>query len=284
MGLNLLRLIDDHREDQRLSSLALRAADEGGFQPPTINDTHLPDIIPWGAEWGTFFGKAMLVLILSVIFIVWFFNTAIRRKSLVPTRTQFIAESIYGFVRHTISRDVLGEKHFKPWIPFLFAVFVFVLVNNLTGAIPLIQMPTFSHAGVAYAMAAIMYVTWIGVGLQKHGPKFFWLSVAPSGVPKPILLLLVPLEIISNYIVRPLTHSLRIMAVMLAGHMIMLVAAVGAEYMISQGGLLTIGGVAAIVGAIPMYFIEILLMVIQALVFTLLTAVYIQQAIEVDAH
>ncbi len=233
---------------------------------------------------GTFFGKAMLVLILSVIFIVWFFNTAIRRKSLVPTRTQFIAESIYGFVRHTISRDVLGEKHFKPWIPFLFAVFVFVLVNNLTGAIPLIQMPTFSHAGVAYAMAAIMYVTWIGVGLQKHGPKFFWLSVAPSGVPKPILLLLVPLEIISNYIVRPLTHSLRIMAVMLAYHMIMLVAAVGAEYMISQGGLLTIGGVAAIVGAIPMYFIEILLMVIQALVFTLLTAVYIQQAIEVDAH
>lgn len=269
-----------------MQSLALMATNEGGFQPPTINETHLPEIFPWMAEWGTGFGKNMLMAILSVIIIYWLFMWAIRKRSLVPSRGQFLAESAYGFVRNTIAKDILGEKYFAKWVPFLFAIFFFVLINNLFGAIPFLQMPTFSHAGPAYLMAAIVYFTWIGVGLQKFGPRYFKLAVVPAGVPKAVLPILIPLEIISNFIVRPVTHSLRLMAVMLAGHMIVMLAGSGAEFLIAQQDslLMNATGVLVLIGFVALYFLELLMMVLQAFVFALLTAIYLQGAIEADAH
>ncbi|GAA1824270.1 F0F1 ATP synthase subunit A [Nesterenkonia flava] len=268
-------------------TLALRAADGGEFQPPSINDTHLPEILPWGVEWGEgFLGKNGLVLLVSVVVIWAFFSFAIRRQSLVPTRMQFIGESIYAFVRNSLGRDILGEKHFKPWIPFLFAIFTFILVNNLMGAIPVIQMPSFSHAGPAYVMAGIVYFTWIGVGIQKHGLRYFKLVTIPSGVPWYVMPVMIPLEIISNFIVRPLTHSLRVMAVMLAGHMIVMIAAAGSEFLVTQQDniFLNATGIIVLIGFVPLYFLELLLMVLQAFVFALLTAIYLQGAIEADAH
>ena len=269
-----------------LSSLALSAAEEGGFQPPTINETHLPEIFPWMAEWGSGFGKNMLMALLAVVLIYVLFTVAIRKQALVPSRGQYLAESAYGFVRHTIGRDILGEKHFKPWIPLLFTVFFFVLFNNLFGAIPGLQMPTFSHAGPAYAMALIIWCTWIAVGFKLHGGKFMKLMTVPPGVPKPLLLLLTPLEFLSNFVIRPLTHSLRLMAVMLAGHIIVMLAGSGAEFMMTQqeGLAGTSMGILILLGSVPLYFLELIMMLLQAFVFALLTAIYIQGSVEADAH
>ncbi|MDO5635537.1 MAG: F0F1 ATP synthase subunit A, partial [Micrococcus sp.] len=80
-----------------MHSLVPVAAAEGGFQPPTISETHLPDILPWMADWGTGFGKQMLMVVLSVIVISWFFTFAIRKGALVPSRVQYFAESCYAF-------------------------------------------------------------------------------------------------------------------------------------------------------------------------------------------
>ncbi|GAB3189949.1 F0F1 ATP synthase subunit A [Nesterenkonia suensis] len=269
-----------------MQSLALVAADEGGFTPPTISETHLPEIFPWMAEWGTGFGKNMLMVILAVLAIWWFFMFAIRKHELVPSRLQFIAEGGYSFVRNSLGRDILGEKHFKPWVPFLFTVFFFVLFNNLFGAVPLLQMPTFSHAGSAYAIAAIIWVTWIAMGFKLHGGRFVKLMTVPSGVPKWLLPLLIPIEFLSNFLIRPLTHSLRLMAVMLAGHIIVMLAGSGAEFLIAQQeGLGSSSlGVLILLGSIPLYFLELIMMVLQAFVFALLTAIYIQGSIEADAH
>lgn len=269
-----------------MQSLALIAANEGGYQPPTISETHLPEIFPWMAEWGTGFGKNMAMALLAVVVISWFFLFAIRKQQLVPSRLQFFAEGCYSFVRHTLGRDILGDKHFKPWIPFLFTVFFFVLFNNLFGAVPGLQMPTFSHAGPAYAIAAIIWVTWVFMGFKLHGGKFMKLMTVPSGVPKPLLVVLIPLEFLSNFVIRPLTHSLRLMAVMLAGHIIVMLAGSGAEFMITQqeGAGNASVGVMILLGSIPLYFLELLMMVLQAFVFALLTAIYIQGSIEADAH
>ncbi|MDO5634279.1 MAG: F0F1 ATP synthase subunit A [Micrococcus sp.] len=258
----------------------------GGFTPPTISDAHPPDILPWGAYWGTGFGKQMLLTLLSVVLITWFFTWAMRRPKLVPGKAQWLAESGYSFVRNGIARDILGERDFKVWVPLLFALFFFVLVNNIFGAIPFLQLPTFSHAGSAYALALIVYVIWIVVGLRHHGPGYFKLAVVPSGVPAWILPLLVPLEIISNFIVRPLTHSLRLMATMLAGHMIVMLAGSGAAYLITEAGnpLLAGTGVLVILGSVALYFLELLIMYLQAFVFTLLTAIYVQGAIAANDH
>jgi len=257
-----------------------------GYVPPSIDDAHLPDIIPWMAEYGTGFGKQMALIILSIILIWAFFGSAMRKPSLVPGRLQWIAESGYALVRNTIGQEILGEKHFRQWVPLLFATFFFVLLNNLFGAIPLLQLPSFSHAGSAYAIALIVYVIWIGVGVRHHGVKYFKLAVVPEGVPGWILPLLVPLEFISNFLVRPLTHSLRLMATMLAGHMIVMLAGSGADYLITQtDSIFNAGlGIGVIIGSVALYFFELLIMVLQAYVFVLLTALYIQGAIAAQAE
>lgn len=262
------------------------STNEGGFTPPTIDDTHLPDIIPWMAEYGTGFGKQMLMIILSVIIIAAFFMIAMRKPSLVPGKAQWMAESGYGFVRNSIGRDIIGEKEFRSWVPLLFGIFFFVLLNNIFGAIPFLQLPSFSHAGAAYAMALIVYIIWIGVGVRRNGLRYFKLAVVPSGVPGWILPLLVPLEIISNFIVRPLTHSLRLMATMLSGHMIVMLAGSGAQFLIMETGNLALQGtgILVIIGFIAMYFLELLIMFLQAFVFTLLTAIYIQGALVANDH
>ncbi|WP_390905044.1 F0F1 ATP synthase subunit A [Nesterenkonia marinintestina] len=268
------------------SLVPVAAAEEGGFQPPTISETHLPDILPWMAEWGTGFGKQMLMVVLSIIVISWFFTFAIRRGALVPSRVQYFGESCYAFARNTLGREILGEKHFKPWVPFIFTVFFFVLVNNLVGAVPLLQLPSFSHVGAAYAMAGIVWFTWVGVGIRLHGLRYFKLATVPSGVPGWLLPLLVPIEILSNFVIRPITHSLRLMAVMLAGHIIVMLAGSGAEFLIVQQDSLGMNatGVLVLFGFVPLYFLELIMMVLQAFVFALLTAIYIQGAIEADAH
>ena len=129
---------------------------------------HLPAIVPWGAADG--FSKQMLLVILSVVIIAAFFLMAARKGQLVPGRLQFAGEAAYGFVRNGIAKDIIGGKDFMKYVPLLFTLFFFILVNNIYGAIPLIQLPTFSHVGGAYVMAAIVYVPWIAIGVKKNGP------------------------------------------------------------------------------------------------------------------
>ncbi|RII42672.1 ATP synthase F0 subunit A [Galactobacter valiniphilus] len=267
-------------------ALALPTATEGeGFQAPGISDLHLPDILPWGAEYGTGFGKQMLLVLLSVVLIAWFMVAAARKRQLVPGKFQFLGESIYGFARNAIGRDMLGEKDFRKYTPLLTTLLLFILLNNLMGAIPFLQIPTPSHVGTAYALAGLVYVYWIFLGFKTHGIKYFKVSVVPSGVPKAFLVPVVIIEIVSTFLVRPMTHSLRLFATMLSGHMIVALTAAAMSYMFTGlgewwgyplGSLIFVGGLA-------MYLFEIFIMVLQAYVFTLLTAVYIQGSIS-DAH
>jgi F-type H+-transporting ATPase subunit a len=273
-----------------LIALALPAATtEEGFVAPTIEDTHYRDILPWGGEYGVMldpgFGKQMLLTILSVVLIATFFLVASRRHQLVPGKLQFLGESAYGFVRNSIGKDIIGGREFLKYVPWLFTAFFFVLVNNIFGAIPFLQLPTFSHPGSAYGIAAIFFVLWVGIGLKRHGIRYLKLAVVPSGVPWYILLIVVPIEIISNFIVRPVTHSLRLFATMLAGHLIVTLAGSAIEYMVSTGNILLQGtSVLVLVGSVAMYMLEALIMILQAYVFTLLAAIYIEGALHADAH
>ena len=265
-------------------ALALPATNEGGFVPPAIDEMHLPEIFPWGAEYGTGFGKQMALVIISVIIIAVFFILASRKGKLVPGRLQFLGEYGYGFVRNSIAKDVIGERDFMKFVPFLFALFFFIVVNNIYGAIPFIQLPSFSHPGGAYLLAGIVYFTWIGVGLKKHGISYFKRATVPAGVPWYILPVLVPIEIISNFLVRPITHSLRLFATMMSGHLIIMLAGAGIEYLLvlQDNILLQASSVLVLGGGIAMYMLEALIMVLQAYVFTLLTAIYIQGALADD--
>ncbi|GGC92052.1 ATP synthase subunit a [Tersicoccus solisilvae] len=265
-------------------ALPAETGSEGGFVAPSPEDLHLPDIFPWFAPYGTGFGKQMLVVLLSAAIVAIFFLIASRRRQLVPGRLQFVGESAYGLVRNSIGKDIIGEKEFRPWVPLLTGLFFFILVNNLMGSIPLFQLPAFSHVGSAYAMAGLVYVTWIILGFRRHGVSFLKLMTVPAGVPKGLLVVVIPLEIISNFLVRPLTHSMRLFATMLAGHMIIAICAVGTEFLFLHGdGIIKGLGALTLVGGIAMFLFEVFIQVLQAYVFTLLTAVYIQGSL-VEEH
>ena len=194
-----------------------------GYVPPTPDEMHLPDLFAIGS-FGV--GKQMLLVLLSVVIIAGFFLWAGRKRAMVPSRTQFVAESGYLFARNSLAKELIGAHHFKPFIPLLFASFYFVLVNNLYGSIPLLQLPSFSHPGSAYALAAIAYLSWVGVGIKRKGLGGFFKDLTmPSGVPVWVYPILIPIELLSNMVIRPVTHSLRLFATMFGGHMAMMVAA-----------------------------------------------------------
>lgn len=249
-----------------------------GYTPPTPDEMHLPDFFAIGS-FG--FGKQMALVFLSVVVIAGFFMWAGRKRAMVPGKVQFIAESGYLFTRNSLSKELIGAHHFKPFIPLLFTSFYFVLVNNLYGSIPFIQLPSFSHPGSAYALAGVAYLTWVGVGIKRKGLVAFFKDLTmPSGVPWPIYIILIPIELLSNMLIRPATHALRLFATMFGGHMAMMVAASLAQYMIdSMGGIGYVASLAPGALGLFLYFLELMIQVIQAYVFALLLAVYLQGSV-----
>ena len=229
--------------------------------------------------------KPMVQLVLAAIVVFAFFYLAIRRGTLVPGRLQYAGESAYNMVRNSVARDVIGGHDFRPFVPYLVTLFFFILVNNLFATIPFIQFPTFSRASMAYALAVLSWVIYNAVGIKKHGlVGYLKLQTVPSGVQAFMLPLLVPLEFFSNILVRPVTLALRLFCNMFAGHLLLILFATGGLYLIEHvGGIGYVAGPLAWVLAIAIAFLEMLVQFLQAYVFVLLNAMYIQGALA-DEH
>ena len=170
-------------------------------------------------------------------------------------------------------------------MPYLFTLFTFILLNNLFATIPFIQFPTFSRSGMVYGLAIMSWVIYNAVGIRKHGfLGYIKLQTVPAGISGPMLLLLVPLEFMSNILVRPVTLALRLFCNMFAGHLLLILFALGGEYLIVEmGGAYSAVGILAWVLFILVAFLEILIQFLQAYVFVLLNAMYIQGALA-DEH
>jgi F-type H+-transporting ATPase subunit a len=256
-----------------VSTLVL-AAGGGEFEPPGPESVIFPPIV------GVV-SKPMVLLVLSIIIVGAFFWAAMRKASLVPGKMQFVGETSYNFVRNTIGRDMIGEKDLRPYLPLLVTVFTFILVNNVYGFIPFLQLPTMSNPGVPYGIAAIVWLTYNAAGIARHGPfGYLKLQTWPPGVPGWIRPLVTPLEFISNILVRPVTLSLRLFANMFAGHLVLLVFILGGEYLLLHGGGLgVVAGPLAFVMSIVLMFFELMIQFLQAYIFTMLTANYIGGAV-----
>ncbi|HLN76022.1 MAG TPA: F0F1 ATP synthase subunit A, partial [Nocardioidaceae bacterium] len=266
-----------------LSSLAaLGPSAEESFTPPGPGDFNLPPIGPdtsfdfLGQSMYLGVTKPMLQLILAAVLVFWFFYAAAGKRAMVPGRLQYIAEAGYGFTRNTIGRDIIGSADFMRFVPYLFALFFFILLNNFFGSIPFIQFPTFSRSGMVYSLALLSWVIYNAAGIKKHGfGGYMKLQTVPAGIKGPMLLLLVPLEFMSNILVRPVTLALRLFANMLAGHLLIILFAVGGEYLLLHGATLVKPvGILAWLLFIAISFLELLIQFLQAYVFVLLNAMY----------
>jgi F-type H+-transporting ATPase subunit a len=250
------------------------AAEE--FTPPGVGTFIYPPI----------FGevtKPILQVVLAALLVIAYFLYATRRLSMVPGRGQFAAEYLYGIARNTMARDQIGGAEFKPFIPLTLGLFSFVLVNNLFGIIPFFQFPSLSRIAFPIALALFVYVAYHYAGFRKHG-LFGYIKHAalPPGVPVFVAPLIIFIELFTKFIFQPLSLALRVFAAMFAGHLILVLAVVGGEFLLSSGGALVIGAPFAFVAAIAFTFLEVLVMIVQAYVFALLASVYIAAAVSTD--
>lgn len=270
-----------------MSAIATSVTRADGFTPPGPQDFNLPPIGPdrtfqfLGETMFAGVTKPMLLLVLSAGLVFAFLYYSIRSRAMVPGRLQFVGEASYGFVRNGLARDIIGSRDFMRFVPYLVTLFFFVLFNNLFGIIPFIQFPTFSRIGMAYSLAILSWLVYNAVGIQRHGFGGYLKSqTVPNGMSGPILLLLIPLEFFSNILVRPVTLALRLFANMFAGHMLLILFALGGEYLLLHTAFPTL--LAGPVSWLMFFLIcvlELLVMALQAYVFTLLTAMYISSSL-----
>lgn len=251
------------------------------YRPPSADDFTLPPFFP-GMPW---FDKYMLQAIVATVLIIIFWLVMARKKQMVPSKGQFLGEAAYFFVRNSIARDNLGHD-FRKFLPWLIALFSFVLVNNLWGIFPLTVMPTTAHAGWAYGLAIMVWVVYNAVGIAKHG-FFGYLKLAtlPAGVPVLMWWLTIPLEFFSNILVRPITLALRLFANMFAGHLTLLVFILGGEFLLLHGGSIVnhVAGGVSLVFSLAIFALELFVQALQAFIFTVLTAVYLASSLA-DEH
>lgn len=262
---------------------ALVLAEGATFQPPGAGDFVLPPIFGSG-YWGSV-TKPMLLVVLSVIIIAVYFLVATRKLKVVPTKGQFVAESIYDFGRNSIARDQIGSQDFKKFVPLIFSLFTFVLVNNLFGIIPVLQFPTMSRIGFPVALAVlVVYPVYHYVGIKRHGlGHYLKKELAPPGVPAFVLPLFSLIEFAQKFFLAPITLAIRVFAAMFAGHLIIAVFTLGGAFLLNEAsGALKPVSVVAWIFAILMTFLEAFIQVLQAYIFAILSASYIGAALSAE--
>ena len=238
-----------------------------------INPMHQFEIYRIGPEinLGAFnlsFTNASLFMAISAISILLLLFIGTKKKLLIPSKIQLITEMSYTFVAKMIN-DTAGPSA-KPFFPFVFSLFMFVLFCNMIGMLPYSFTVT-SHIIVTFTLAAFVFIGITIIGFIKHGFKYLKLFV-PSGVPIVLLPLIVVIEIIS-YLSRPISLSVRLFANMMAGHTMLKVFG---GFVISLGLL---GGWLPLSFAVALTGLEILVAFLQAYVFAILTCIYLNDAL-----
>ncbi|GAA2885262.1 F0F1 ATP synthase subunit A [Streptosporangium fragile] len=262
-----------------MSTLTLLAPGDE-FTPPGLELFDTPPIIP-GVDWFT---KPVLLALLSTVIVVAFCWSAFANPKIVPRGVQNVAEVGYMFVRDQVARPFLG-KDADRWMGLLLSIFFLVWVWNLMGVIPVVQFPVASHIAFPVVLALSIYVLKVYLGIKHQGAVgYFKNMMFPPGLPKPIYVLLAPIEFLSNLIIAPFTHAVRLFANMFAGHIILaFFSLVGFWFLFEK--LTPLGaplGVVGVIMTIAMTGFEMFIQFLQAFLFAMLAAMYIGNSLHAE--
>jgi F-type H+-transporting ATPase subunit a len=223
------------------------------------------------------FTNSSFFMVLGLVLLVGFLLWAMSARSIVPSRMQSVAEVGYEYIMKMVT-DSMGESG-KKFFPLIFTIFMFILTLNLLGMIniPGVWTPftVTSHIIVTFALAAFVFLLATAVGFWMHGLGYLQLFV-PHGVPWPLLLVITPIEVIS-YFIRPISLSVRLFANMMAGHTLLKVFG-GFVVMLGAAGIVPLIGMVAFTG------LEMLVAFLQALIFSVLSCIYLNEAIHMHEH
>jgi F-type H+-transporting ATPase subunit a len=233
----------------------------------------LPGILP---DWVS---NTVAQAVCGAVIVIALWLILARGHKIVPGKRQFFGEFLYDLVRNGIGRDILGPE-FRPYLPYLLGLISFIIVNNFFGELFVFMFPTFSHIAYPYALAIMSWLLYNIVGVKKYGFGHYMKKMTiPEGVPGYLYPLIIPLEFISNFIVRPVTLALRLFANMFAGHLVIMVFVIGGTLLIELGGPLIAAGGVSLLMSFAIFALELFVGALQAYIFTVLTAQYVSSAI-----
>jgi F-type H+-transporting ATPase subunit a len=251
------------------------------FQGPSIDEFFPPALLLKGTPFEV--NRVTLIRLAATLALCLIFGLGTRRLKLIPTRFQSLIEMGLDLVRVNIAQEILGKKDGSRFLALLTTIFFVVLFFNLTSVIPGFQLAGTSVIGVPLILAAVSYLAFIYAGLRNNAIGFTRNSLFPPGVPWPLYIIVTPIEIVSTFILRPVTLVLRLLMNMIVGHLLLVLFFSGTTFLFLEGpGLLKILGVGTFVFGFAFTLMEILVGVLQAYIFCLLTAVYIQLAVADD--
>ncbi|MEO5535188.1 MAG: F0F1 ATP synthase subunit A [Pseudolysinimonas sp.] len=268
-----------------LPTFMLSECPPGEFCGPSVDEFFPEPILFAGTPFEL--NRVLLIRVIAFLAVVVLLWLATRALKVVPGRGQVAAEFILGFVRQGIVFETLGERDGKRFLPLLMTIFFLTLGLNLTGTIPGLQIPSTGLIGQALLLAVIAYVTFIYAGIRRHGLKFFKNATVLPGVPLLIMPIIAILEALSTFIIRPVTLTLRLTMNVVAGHMLLALCFLATNFffftVLAQGNFLGLIGVGTFAFGVAFTVLEIFVAALQAYVFTILTAIYIQMALA-DEH
>jgi F-type H+-transporting ATPase subunit a len=254
-----------------------------GFPAPTTEIFNLDPYFTFdlfGIHWEI--TKPVVLAILGSAIIIIFFLVAFLKPRLIPGKVQSLGEMGYLFIRDGVARETIGKDGDK-WVPFLFTLFFFVFVMNIFEVIPGAQFPVPSRIAFPAALAIMVWLIYMFLGMKHQGPiKFFTNMMFPPGLPKPIYVLLAPIELLSNVFIRPFTLAIRLFANMFAGHLLLTIFTVATFYLASFSFVGIVGSATSFLMTTVLTGFELLIITLQAYIFTLLTSVYIAGSLHAE--
>jgi F-type H+-transporting ATPase subunit a len=249
-----------------------------GFPAPGLQDFEFQTMFMIGPLHVT---KPIFIAVLCALGVIAFFAVAFSRPKLVPRGMQNIGEMAILAVRDQILRPNLGKRG-DTYLPLLVSLFFYIFLMNLMELIPVFQFPAMSRIGFVYPLVLIIYVLYLYLGIKNQGLVGYFRNMIPGGVPWWILPLLAPVEILKFLIIQPFTLAVRLFANMFAGHLLLTIFMVATWYLMSFSiGLVWAAGSAFMVFFV--FLLELLVDLLQAFIFTTLTAGYIASSLE-GAH
>ncbi|MBB0968727.1 F0F1 ATP synthase subunit A [Dietzia aerolata] len=260
---------------------------KGEFHAPDIDKEFFP-VDRWLTDFagGAFtLDRLMLVRILMAVVLMGFFMIAMRNPRLIPSGVQNFSEICLDFVRVHISEEILGKDQGRRFLPVIATIFFATLAMNLPTVLPGLNVSPNARIGFPMMLALLGYITFVYAGAKKYGFfRYIKLSIVIPNVPPALHILLVPIEILSTFILRPVTLTIRLMANMLAGHLIIVLLFSATNFFFWQlnGWTLLSAGISVLSIAFTLF--ELLVIFLQAYIFALLVAVYIDSSLHADNH
>jgi F-type H+-transporting ATPase subunit a len=240
-----------------------------------LNFPPIGELVDWKKFGPLGFNKTALVSLLALLLPLALFFAAARKKALVPTGVQNLAESIIDFITDGIILQTMGPDGMQ-FLPFLTAMFCFIFVANIFEVIPLIQFPANARMANPMMLALIVWVLYNFMGFKRQGVGYLKTSLFPPGVPKALYILVTPIEFLSTFLVRPFSLAVRLFANMLAGHLLLVTFAVLTDtLLLAKAVYLKPVFILPAAMDVGVTGFEVLVAVLQAFIFTILTAVYL---------